>query len=272
MTRCRNSAVSLSSRSGDSTPLTTMLRAMVCSCASSSADNSRPVKTTTGMSASPLSARMRSSTSKPDISGSRRSSTTQSHGLSCSVFKRFAAGPGIDDLDVVMAEQFADAHLLGRVVLDDQQALLARLGEFLDARQRLVDAFARGRLVDEGEGAAGKPVLAILVERDDLHRNMPGQRVLLELAQHVPAQHVGQEHVERDRGRLILLGEIERIVAAHRQQRLEALVAGQIDQDAGVMRIVLDDEQDGVAGLDVHAVVGDRLDGALGDDVEAADA
>ena len=50
-TRCRNSAVSSSSRSGDSTPLTTMLRAMVCSWASSSADSSRPVNTTTGTSA-----------------------------------------------------------------------------------------------------------------------------------------------------------------------------------------------------------------------------
>ena len=198
------------------------------------------------------------------MSGRRRSSTTQSQGFSLQRAQRFAAGTGIDDLDVVMAEQFADAHLLGLIVLDDQQALAARLGEFLDARERLVDAFARRRLVDEGEGAAGQPVLAILVERDDLHRNMPGQRVLLELAEHVPAQHVGQEHVERNRGRLVLLGEIERIVAAHRQQRLEAFVARQIDQDAGVVRIVLDDEQNGVAGLDFHPVVGDRLDGALG--------
>ena len=137
------------------------------------------------------------------------------------------------------------------IVLDDQQAFLARLGEFLDARERLVDAFARGRLVDEGEGAARETVLAVLVERDDLYRDMPGERILLELAEHVPAQHVGQEHVERHRGRLILLGEIERIVAAHRQQRLEALVARQIDQDARVMRIVLDDQQDGVAGLEM---------------------
>ena len=168
-----------------------------------------------------------------------------------------------------MAEQFADAHLLDLIVLDDQQALAPRLGKLLDARERVVDAFARRRLVDESEGAARQAMLAIFVERDDLHRNMPGERVLLELAEHVPAQHVGQEHVERYRGRLILLGEIERIVAAHRQQCLEALVAREIDQDAGVMRIVLDDQQDGVAGLDVHPVVGDRLDGALGRDVQS---
>ena len=78
--RCRNSAVSSSRRSGNSTPLTTMLRAIVCSLASSSADNSRPVNTTTGTSASVASARSSSKTSKPDMSGKRRSSTTQSQG------------------------------------------------------------------------------------------------------------------------------------------------------------------------------------------------
>ena len=169
-----------------------------------------------------------------------------------------------------MAEQFADAHLLGRIVLDDQETLAPRLGKLLDPRQRLVDAFGRRRLGDEGEGAAGKSVLAILVERDDLHRDMPRQRILLELAQHRPAQHVGQEDVERYRRRLILLGEIERIVAAHRHQHLEALVMREIDQDARVMRIVLDDEKDSVAGLDLDAVVGDLLDRTLGRNVQAS--
>ena len=129
----------------------------------------------------------------------------------------------------------------------------------LDARQRGVDAFGRRRLGDEGEGAARQRVLAVLVERDDLHRDVPRQRVLLELAQHRPAQHVGQEHVERHRGRLELLGQIERIGAAHRHQHLEALVAREIHQHARVVRIVLDDQQDGVAGLDFQPVVGDLL-------------
>src|SRR5256885_5209177 len=58
------------------------------------------------------------------------------------------------------------------------------------------------------------------------------------------SQHVRQEHVERDRGRLVLLGELERIGAAHRDQDLESLLARQVDHDPRVMRIVLDDEQD----------------------------
>ena len=51
-TRCRNSAVSSNSRSGDCTSLSTMLLATSFSRASSSADSSLPVKTTTGTSRS----------------------------------------------------------------------------------------------------------------------------------------------------------------------------------------------------------------------------
>ena len=247
--RCRNRAVSSSSRSGDSTPLTTMLRAMVWSCASSSAESSRPVNTTTGTSDKAASARSRSSTSKPDMSGSRRSSTTQSHGSCRSIDKRFRAGAGGHDLDVVVAEQLGDAHLLGLVVLHDQQRLRRGLAYSLMRDKAAFDALGGGRLGDERERAARQTVLAILVERDDLHRDVPRQRVLLELAEHGPAEHVGQEHVERHRGRLILLGEIERIGAAHRHQHLEALVAREIDHDARIVRVVLDDQQDRVARL-----------------------
>ena len=230
-----------------------MLRAMLCSCASSSAESSRPVKTTTGTSDRLGSFAIRSSTSKPDMSGSRRSSTTQSQGCSRSAVSAPAPVPVDDDLDVVVAEQLADAHLLGGIVLDDQQALAPRLRVVLDARQRRLEAFGRRRLGHEGEGAAREPVLAVLVERDDLHRDVARERVLLELAQHRPAEHVGQEHVERDRGRLVLLGELERLGAAHGDQHLEALVAGQIHEDAGIVRIVLDDQQDAVARLEVAA-------------------
>ena len=46
-------------------------------------------------------------------------------GLSRSVGERAGAGVGGHDLDVVVVEQFRDAHLLGGIVLDDQQALAA---------------------------------------------------------------------------------------------------------------------------------------------------
>ncbi len=63
--------------------------------------------------------------------------------------------------------------LLGGVVLDHQQPLAPRRGVLLDARR------ARRRrppvvvgLVTKREGAAGQRVLAVLVQRHDLHRDV----------------------------------------------------------------------------------------------------
>ena len=106
-------------------------------------------------------------------------------------------------------------------------------------------------------------MLTVFVERDDLHRNVPRQRIVLELAQHGPAQHVRQEHVERNRRRLELLGEFERLGAAAGDQHLEALVAGEIDQHPRIMRIVLDDQEDGVSRFEIEPVVRQLLDDPL---------
>ena len=116
---------------------------------------------------------------------------------------------GIDrlDVDVVVAEKLGDAELLGRIVLDDEQALAARFDKGLDAGERSLEPFGRRRLVEEGESAAREPVLLVVVQRDDLHRDVARRRVLLELAEHRPAEHVGQEHVERDRRRLVILAQ-----------------------------------------------------------------
>jgi hypothetical protein len=85
----------------------------------------------------------------------------------------------------------------------------------------------RGRLDDKRECTALEPVLAV-IKRDDLHQDVTRQRVLLELTEHVPAEHIRQENVERNGGGLVLLGEIERVVAAHREQGLEPLVARKV--------------------------------------------
>ena len=106
-------------------------------------------------------------------------------------------------------------------------------------------------------------MLAVFVERDDLDRNVPRQRIVLELAQHGPAQHVRQEHVERNRRRLELLCQFQRFRAACCDQHLEALVAGEVDQHARIMRIVFDDQKNGVARLEIEPVVRQLLDHAL---------
>ena len=251
-TRCRNSAVSSSSRSGDSTPLTTMLRAMVCSCASSSADSSRAGEhDDRHVATAPSSSRMLLQHLEAGHVGQPQ---VEHHAVAraARAASSSAAAPvsAVDDLDVVVAEQLRDAHLLGRDCPRRPAAACgAAVAYSLIRDSAALDALGRRRLGDEGERAARQAVLAVLVERDDLHRDVPRQRVLLELAEHGPAEHVGQEHVERDRRRLVLLGEVERIGAAHRDQHLEALVAREVDHDARIVRIVLDDQQHGVAGL-----------------------
>ena len=98
-------------------------------------------------------------------------------------------------------------------------------------------------------------MLPIFIQSDDLHGNMAGCRVLLELAQHRPAQHVRQEHIQRDRGGLILARQRQSVGAALGDQHLEAVVVRQVHQHAGVVRIVLHDQQHRVVRLQVVAVV-----------------
>ena len=100
--------------------------------------------------------------------------------------------------------------------------------------------------------------------------NVARGRVELELVEHRPAEHVGQEDVERDGGGVELPGQGQAHRALGGDDALEALVARQAQQDAGVVRIVLDDEQHGVAVLDGVAVVLDVLLARDGQDREFA--
>ena len=54
-------------------------------------------------------------------------------------------------------------------------------------------------------------------------------------------------------GRLELLGQSKRVRSAHCHNRLEALVAREVDENAGIVRIVLDNQENGIAGLDMRS-------------------
>ena len=60
------------------------------------------------------------------MSGSLRSSTTQSQASIAKDLQRFCSRLCSDDLDVVMPQQLADAEPLGGIVFDDEQALPPR--------------------------------------------------------------------------------------------------------------------------------------------------
>src|SRR5262249_3414785 len=114
--------------------------------------------------------------------------------------------------------------------------------------------------------AARQPMLAILIQGDDLHRDVTRQRILLELAEDGPTQYVGKEHVEGDRGRPELLGKRQRVGAFARDQNLEAVLLGKIDKDMRVVRLVPTNKQHGISGLDRHPIIGNRLGHTFIDD------
>ena len=72
--------------------------------------------------------------------------------------------------------------------------------------------------------------MSVVVESQDLNRNMPGERVVLQLAQDGPAEHVGQMNVERDRGRIVIRRQRQRIDASLADDAFEAGIARGIEQ------------------------------------------
>ena len=105
-------------------------------------------------------------------------------------FQSFAAVVGCDDFNVPVAEQLDYALELRRIVLDDKQPLPRIAGIFAKPSDRRLQFVHCCGLVDECKSAARQSMLPILVERDDLHGNVPGARILLQLAQHRPAKHI----------------------------------------------------------------------------------
>ena len=89
----------------------------------------------------------------------------------------------------------------------------------------------------------GEAGLALFVDRDDLHGDVPRGRVELEVVQHGPAEHVGQVDVQRDGIGAELPGKGKARRAPGGHDHLEARVASQAQEDARLMRVVLDDEQ-----------------------------
>ena len=106
-------------------------------------------------------------------------------------------------------------------------------------------------------------MMPVLVQSQHLDRDVPGRRVLFQMVEHCPSQHVRQEHVERDGGGMELARQRQRLRAAHRHQNLESLVVRQVAQNAGIVRIVFDDQQDRIVGLQVRTIVRDALNRQL---------
>ncbi len=146
---------------------------------------------------------------------------------------------------------------MGFVVLDNQQILDAALDELLDVGQRFVQRLLGYRLLQIRDCALMQPTVAALHHRDDMHRNMPRGRIMLESVQHTPAIDDRQLQIKRNGVGLPLAGQGQPKVATRGDNTFEALISGQIQQDARKGRIIFDDQQHTVARVDRLTVVAD---------------
>ena len=155
------------------------------------------------------------------------------------------------------ADQLDDALPRRLVVLHHQQPLHRPVHELVQRGERVRQRLLGGRLGEEVDRAQPEAALPVLLHRDDVHRDVPGGRVVLEPVEDGPAVRVGQPEIEGDGGRLVLARHGQRAVRALGHQPLESPVPRQVQEDLGEVGIVLRDEQDAVARPDVAPVVGD---------------
>jgi hypothetical protein len=113
-------------------------------------------------------------------------------------------------------------------------------------------------LLHEGEGAARQAMLAILVEADDLHRDVPRLRICLSWLSTVQPSMSGRKMSSEIGDRLVLARESSASLPRIATSTLKPVVAGEIDQDAGVVGSSSTISST-VRRADVVAVVGDMF-------------
>ncbi len=130
----------------------------------------------------------------------------------------------------------------------------------VDAAEGLVERFlGLDRLGQDAHRAQAQGALGFLVGGDDLDRDVARHVVVLEAHEDAPAVDVGEVDVERDRIGAALARQVERGGAARRDQGFEVVLVREVHEDADEVRIVLDNQQDAIAELDVSAVVGEWI-------------
>ena len=178
------------------------------------------------------------------MSGSRRSTTQQSKGRSRSASSASAPVP---DARRSRCRRGRGARRCSRarVSLSSMTSSRFMCGPTYDLSLSNALSSSPGgrRLHQVGERAVREAVLPLLLDGEHLHRDVARARVELEVVEHRPAEHVRQEDVERDRRRQVLAGEGERLLAAVGDDGLEPLAARDPQQDARVVRVVLDDQE-----------------------------
>ena len=113
-------------------------------------------------------------------------------------------------------------------------------------------------LLQVGQRPLPQAALAAADGRDDVDRDVPGLGSMLEPVEHGPPVHPREADIQDDRVGLVLAGQGQPRLAVEGDDSLEPLLVRQVEQEAGELGVIVDDQEDPVAGAaSAGAVVAD---------------
>ncbi len=174
------------------------------------------------------------------------------------VLERLFAELDRGDFHVLVLDQLRHARTLQRVVLDQQDAfdLLHQLG--LQPAEYLLEVLAGGGFQCIAHRAHLQRGFLAILDRHHVHRDVSREGAFLEPLEHRQPRVVRQAHVEQDGIGAVLQRRIEAFVGVLRDQAAILQLMGQLAQDAGELRLVLDHQHHALLERHDVAVVDDR--------------
>ena len=114
------------------------------------------------------------------------------------------------------------------------------------------------RLGQKSERALLERILWLLLRRDDKDWNVARRQIGFEAVEDLPAIHIRQTEIERDRRWRKLAHQLERRLPSRRRHRLEAILPRDIEQPLREIAVVLDDEHRFLPGQNVCPIIRER--------------
>ena len=175
-------------------------------------------------------------------------------------FEGFLASTDRFNLQAGSGDHLNESIALGLVGMDEKQLAGLLLDEVADLLKRLVEnLFRLDRLGENADRADADAAIVFIIGRDDLDRNMPRGDFILEAIENAPAVHIGEIDVQGDRGGMKFPRHGHGGSAAHGDDRLKAVLVRHIHQEPREVVVILDNQQETVAGHDVVGIIIDKV-------------
>ena len=162
---------------------------------------------------------------------------------------------GRSDLYPRAAQAFLDVRAARVIAVGHQQRLGVALDEIAYRQQSLTQRFGNRLLAHHRHGAQVQALACLIRRRHHAYGDVPGLHAVLQPLQDHPAIHVRESHGQRDRIRPERLSQCQSGTAIGSNDSLESVPLRDVEQCGCEPGVVLHDQRDVIAGIDIVAVV-----------------